>query len=147
LSDKKPSNANAVTQKALFRRVIRHVNGENIITRKRREPKILIDILNAINESMGEGLEYNNKLIEDPGATLTRIVTRCRLSYPPTKHYLRLLSDQGLVTIDIYQRKRARRKKDRKIKRPTVMTVKMTDKGYKYLEERQEAADHFLVNK
>ena len=107
----------------------------------------MIDILNAINESIGEGLEYNNKLIEDPGATLTRIVTRCRLSYPSTKHYLRLLSDQGLVTIDIYQRKRARRKKGRKIKRPTVMTVKMTDKGYKYLEERQEVPDHFLVNK
>jgi hypothetical protein len=58
------------------------------------------------------------------------------------------LSDQGLVTIDIYQRKRARRKKNTKIKRPTVMTVKITDKGYKYLEERQEAAaDYFLVNK
>lgn len=106
----------------------------------------MTDILNAINEGIGEGLEYNNKLIDDPGATLTRIITRCRLSYPTTKHYLRLLSDQGLVTIDIYQRKRAR-KKGRDIKRPTVMTVKITDKGYKYLEERQEAVDHFLVKK
>ena len=106
----------------------------------------MTDILNAINEGIGEGLEYNNKLIDDPGATLTRIVTRCRLSYPTTKHYLRLLSDQGLVTIDIYQRKRAR-KKGRDIKRPTVMTVKITDKGYKHLEERQEAVDHFLVKK
>jgi predicted transcriptional regulator len=102
----------------------------------------LTDILNAINESMGEGLEYNNKLIDDSGATLTRIVTRCRLSYPHTKRYLQLLADQGLVTIDTYQRKRAR-KRGRDIKRPTVMTVKITDKGYKYLlleEEKEEEA-------
>ncbi|MGH9989162.1 MAG: hypothetical protein ACREAS_01860, partial [Nitrososphaera sp.] len=118
------------------------VNGENIITtnRKRSKPEILTDVLNAINESRGEGLEYNNKLIDDPGATLTKIVTRSRLSYPLTKHYLELLSDQGLVTIDIYQRKRAR-KKGRDIKRPTVMTFKITDEGYKYLlleEQEQE---------
>ncbi len=102
----------------------------------------MTDILNAINEGIGEGLEYNNKLIDDPGATLTRIVTRCRLSYPHTKHYLGLLADQGLVTVDIYQRKRAR-KKGRDIKRPTVMTAKITDKGYKFLlletEEEKEA--------
>jgi predicted transcriptional regulator len=100
----------------------------------------LTDVLNAINESRGEGLEYNNKLIDDPGATLTKIVTRSRLSYPLTKHYLELLSDQGLVTIDIYQRKRAR-KKGRDIKRTTVMTFKITDEGYKYLlleEQEQE---------
>lgn len=101
----------------------------------------MTDILYAINESIGEGLEYNNKLIDDPGATLTRIVTRCRLSYPQTKHYLGLLSDQGLVTIDIYQRKRAR-KKGRDIKRPTVMTVKITDKGYKYLLGEHHDSDH-----
>jgi predicted transcriptional regulator len=97
----------------------------------------LTNILNAINESMGEGLEYNNKLIDDPGATLTRIVTRCRLPYRHTKHYLQLLADQGLVTIDTYQRKRAR-KSGRDIKRPTVMTVKITDKGYKYLLLKEE---------
>jgi predicted transcriptional regulator len=103
----------------------------------------LTDILNAINESIGGGLEYNNKLIDDPGATLSRIVTRCRLPYPHTKHYLQLLSDRGLVTIDTYQRKRAR-KRGRDIKRPTVTIVKITDKGYKYLllleEENEEEA-------
>jgi predicted transcriptional regulator len=107
----------------------------------------LTDVLNAINESRGEGLEYNNKLIDDPGATLTKIVTRSRLSYPLTKHYLRLLSEQGLVTIDIYQRKRAR-KKGRDIKRPTVMTFKITDEGYNYLLlEEQEQGEEEKDNK
>jgi hypothetical protein len=50
------------------------------------------------------------------------------------KHYLQLLADQGLVTVGVYQKKRAR-KKGRKIKRSTVTTVKITDKGYKYLEQ------------
>jgi hypothetical protein len=89
--------------------------------RKRREPKIFTDILNAINEGIGEGLEYNNKLIDDPGVTLTKIVTRCRLSISThtrtrTKHYLGLLADQGLVTIGIYQKKRRTWKKGRKSK-------------------------------
>jgi hypothetical protein len=47
----------------------------------------------------------------------------------------------------ILSKEKSKEKKGRKIKRPTVMTVKITDKGYKYLEERQGAADHFLVNK
>ncbi len=89
-------------------------------------------ILRAISENIGKGTEYNNNLIDDPGATLTKIVTRCHLSYPRTKHCLQLLADQGLVTVDICQKRRAR-KKGREIKRPTVMTVKITDKGYKYL--------------
>jgi predicted transcriptional regulator len=78
--------------------------------------------------------EYNNNLIDYPGATLTKIVTTTRLSYPQIKHYLQLLADQGLVTVGIYQKKRSR-KKGRKIKRSTVTTVKITDKGYKYLEQ------------
>lgn len=94
-------------------------------------------IIKAINENIGKGTEYNNNLIDDPGATLTKIVTGCRLSYPQTKHYLRLLADQGLVTIDIHQKRRAR-KKGREIKRPTVTTVKIADKGYKYLLEDNE---------
>lgn len=89
-------------------------------------------ILRAISENIGKGTEYNNNLIDDPGATLTKIVTRCHLSYPRTKHCLQLLADQGLVTVDICQKRRAQ-KKGREIKRPTVMTVKITDKGYKYL--------------
>jgi predicted transcriptional regulator len=91
-------------------------------------------IIKAISENMGKGTEYNNNLIDDPGATLTKIVTGCRLSYPQTKYYLQLLADQGLVTIGIYQKRRAH-KKGKEIKRPTVMTVKITDKGYKYLQE------------
>lgn len=91
-------------------------------------------IIKAISENMGKGTEYNNNLIDDPGATLTKIVTGCRLSYPQTKYYLQLLADQGLVTIGIYQKRRAY-KKGKEIKRPTVMTVKITDKGYKYLQE------------
>jgi predicted transcriptional regulator len=89
-------------------------------------------ILRAISENIGKGTEYNNNLIDDPGATLTKIVIRCHLSYPRTKHCLQLLADQGLITVDICQKRRAR-KKGREIKRPTVMTVKITDKGYKYL--------------
>jgi hypothetical protein len=33
-------------------------------------------IIKAISENMGKGTEYNNNLIDDPGATLTKIVTR-----------------------------------------------------------------------
>jgi predicted transcriptional regulator len=93
-------------------------------------------IIKAISENMGKGTEYNNNLIDDPGATLTKIVTRTRLSYPHIKHYLQLLADQGLVTVSVYQKRRAR-KKGKEIKRPTVMTVKITDKGYKYLQEEE----------
>ena len=95
------------------------------------------EIIRAISENIGKGTEYNNNLIDDPGATLTKIVTSTRLSYPQIKHYLELLADQGLVTVGVYQKRRAR-KKGRKIKRSTVTTVKITDKGYKYLEQEGE---------
>jgi predicted transcriptional regulator len=82
---------------------------------------------------MGKGHEYNLGLIDDPGATLANIVTKTRLNYPQTKRYLQLLADQGLVIVTTYQRKRAR-KNGRKIERQsTVTTVKITNKGYKYL--------------
>jgi hypothetical protein len=32
-------------------------------------------IIRAISENIGKGTEYNNNLIDDPGATLTKIVT------------------------------------------------------------------------
>jgi len=97
------------------------------------------EIIKAISENIGKGTEYNNNLIDDPGATLTRIVTRTRLSYPQVRHYLQLLADQELVTVGVYQKKRPT-KKGRKLKRSTVTTVKITDKGYKYLflEEKEE---------
>src|SRR5687768_15626665 len=99
---------------------------------------VLINILNAVNESMGKGLEYNLNLIDDPGATLAKITSRTRLTYPQTRRYLQLLADQGLVSIGIYRRKRRTRKKGREIKRRlTVTTVKITDKGYKYLVEEK----------
>ena len=91
-------------------------------------------IIKAISENIGKGTEYNNNLIDDPGATLTKIVTRTRLTYPQIKYYLQLMADRGLVTIGVYQKRRVRRK-GRKIKRLTVTTVKITDKGYKYLEQ------------
>ena len=59
---------------------------------------------------MGKGTEYNNNLIDDPGASLAKIVAMTRLSYPQTRQYLQLLSDQGLVTVTTYRRKRARKK-------------------------------------
>jgi hypothetical protein len=44
-----------------------------------------------------------------------------------------------LVTVGIYHRKRRIRKKGREIKRRlTVTTVKVTDKGYKYLLEEEK---------
>ena len=58
-------------------------------------------IIKAISENIGKGTEYNNNLIDEPGATLTKIVTRTRLSYPQIKHYLQLLADQGLVTVHL----------------------------------------------
>jgi predicted transcriptional regulator len=84
---------------------------------------------------MGKGLEYNLNLIDDPGATLAKITSRTRLTYPQTRRYLQLLADQGLVTVGIYHRKRRIRKKGREIERRrlTITTVKITDKGYKYL--------------
>jgi predicted transcriptional regulator len=91
-------------------------------------------IIRAISENIGKGTEYNNNLIDDPGATLTKLVTTTRLSYPQLRHYLQLLAEQELVTVGVYQKKGARRKKGRLITRPTVTTVKVTDKGYKYLE-------------
>ncbi len=88
---------------------------------------------------MGEGLEYNLNLIDDSGATLAKITSRTRLTYPQTRRYLQLLADQGLVTVGIYHRKRRIRKKGREIKRRlTVTTVKVTDKGYKYLLEEEK---------
>jgi DNA-binding transcriptional regulator LsrR (DeoR family) len=96
-------------------------------------------MLNAISESMGKGLEYNLNLIDDPGATLAKVTSRTRLTYPQTRRYLQLLADQGLVTVGIYRRKRRTRKKGREIKRRlTVTTVKITDKGYKYLLLKEE---------
>jgi DNA-binding transcriptional ArsR family regulator len=93
-------------------------------------------IIRAISENIGKGTEYNNNLIDDSGATLTKIVTATKLSYPELKHSLRLLSDQGLVTVGVYQKKRMRRrKKGGKLIRTTVTTAKVTHKGYKYLEQ------------
>ena len=94
-------------------------------------------IIKAISQNIAKGTEYNNNLIDDPGATLTKIVTTTQLTYPQIKHYLQLLADQGLVTIDVYQKKRARRK-GKELKRQTVMAVKITDKGYKYLQEEEQ---------
>lgn len=94
-------------------------------------------IIRAISENIGNDTEYNNNLIDDLSAILTKIVTRTRLSYPQIEHYLQLLADQGLVTVGIYQKKRAT-KKGRKIKRSTVTTIKITDKGYKYLEQEAQ---------
>jgi predicted transcriptional regulator len=94
-------------------------------------------IIKAISENIGTGTEYNNNLIDDPGATLTKIVTTTRLSYPQLKHYLQLLADQELVIVGVYQKKRVR-KKGKELKRQTVMTVKITDKGYKYLQEEEQ---------
>jgi DNA-binding transcriptional regulator LsrR (DeoR family) len=83
---------------------------------------------------MGKGHEYNLGLIEDAGATLANIVTITHLSYPQTKHYLQLLANQGLVTINIHHRKRKTRKKGRELKRQLrITTVKIADMGYKYL--------------
>ncbi len=93
------------------------------------------EIIRAISENIGKGTEYNNNLIDDPDATLTKIVTTTKLTYPQLRHYLQLLADQELVIVGVYQKKRARTKKDRKITRPTVTTVKVTHKGYKYLEQ------------
>jgi hypothetical protein len=105
----------------------------------RRELAVFIDILNAISESMGKGLEYNLNLIDDPGATLAKVTSITRLTYPQTRRYLQLLADQELVSIGIYRRKRRTRKKGREIKRRlTVTTVKITDKGYKYLLLKEE---------
>jgi hypothetical protein len=88
---------------------------------------------------MGKGLEYNLNLIDDPGATLAKVTSRTRLTYPQTRRYLQLLADQELVSIGIYRRKRRTRKKGREIKRRlTVTTVKITDKGYKYLLEEEK---------
>ncbi len=64
------------------------------------------EIIRAISENIGKGTEYNNNLIDDPGATLTKIVTTTRLSYPQIKHYLQLLADQELVTVGVCQKKR-----------------------------------------
>lgn len=82
--------------------------------------------LKAISENIGKGTKYNNNLIADPGATLTKIVTRTRLSYPQVRHYLQLLAGQELVTVGVYQKKRPT-KKGRKLKRSTVTTVKIWD--------------------
>lgn len=105
------------------------------LKRKFNHYYVFVNILNAINESLGKGTEYNLGLIDDPGATIAKIITKTHLNYPQTKRYLQLLADQGLVTVSTYQRKRAR-KNGRVIKRQsTVTTVKITDRGYKYLKE------------
>jgi predicted transcriptional regulator len=106
--------------------------------KRRFEHDVLVNILNAINESIGKGTEYNNNLIDDPGASLAKIVTMTRLSYPQTKQYLQLLADQGLITITAYQRKRAHKKRSEVKRQSTVTTVKVTDKGYKYLQQEEE---------
>ena len=93
------------------------------------------EIIRAISENIGKGTEYNNNLIDDPGATLTKLVTTTKLTYPQLRQYLQLLADQELVIVGVYQKKRARTKKGRKTTRPTVTTVKVTHKGYKYLEQ------------
>jgi hypothetical protein len=104
------------------------------LKRKSDHDDVFINILNAVNDSIGKGTEFNNNLIDDPGATLANIVTKTRrCSYSQTKYYLELLAVQGFVTINVYQRKRAR-KKGRDIQRQSTVTiVKITDKGYKYL--------------
>ena len=98
---------------------------------------MLINILKAVNESIGKGTEYNNNLIDDPGASLAKIVSSTRLSYPQTRRYLQLLADQGLVIVTNCQKKRAR-KMGREVKRQSaVVIVKVTDEGYKYLLNQQ----------
>ncbi len=92
-------------------------------------------IIKVVSENVGKGTEYNNNLIDDPGTTLTKIVTRTRLSYPQIKHYLQLLANEGLVTVGVYQKKRKRRRNGGKLIRTTVTTAKVTHKGYKYLEQ------------
>lgn len=107
------------------------------VTALGRDSLLFPIIIRAISENIGKGTEYNNNLIDDPGATLTKIVTATKLSYPELKHSLRLLSDQGLVTVGVYQKKRMRRrKKGGKLIRTTVTTAKVTHKGYKYLEQK-----------
>jgi predicted transcriptional regulator len=93
------------------------------------------EIIRAISENIGKGTEYNNNLIDDPGATLTKIVTRTGLSYPQIRQYLQILADQGLVTVGVYQKKRKKRRNGGKLIRTTVTTAKVTHKGYKYLEQ------------
>ena len=88
---------------------------------------------------MSKGHEYNLGLIDDPGATLAKITSRTHISYPQAKQYLQVLADQGLVTIDTCHRKRKTRKKGREVKRQlNITTVKVTDKGYKYLLEEEK---------
>ena len=94
------------------------------------------EIIRTIIENIGKGTEYNNNLIDDPGATLTKIVSGTGLSYPQVRQYLKLLADQGLVTVGIYQKKRMRRRKGGRLIRTTVTTAKITHKGYKYLEQK-----------
>ncbi len=97
---------------------------------------------------MGKGQEYNLGLIDDPGATLANIINTTHLSYPQTRKYLHLLANQGLVTIDICHRKKKTRKKGRELKRRlTVVTVKVTDKGYRYLHLLQQQEDEIVENK
>lgn len=105
--------------------------------KRKFEHDVLINILKAVNESIGKGTEYNNNLIDDPGASLAKIVSSTRLSYPQTRRYLQLLADQGLVIVTNCQKKRAR-KMGREVKRQSaVVTVKVTDEGYKYLLNQQ----------
>lgn len=82
---------------------------------------------------MGKGNEYNLNLINDPGATLAKITTITHLSYSQAKQYLQILADQGLVMVTTYQRKRARKNGRKIMRQSTVTTVKITNKGYKYL--------------
>lgn len=106
--------------------------------KRKFEHDVLINILKAVNESIGKGTEYNNNLIDDPGASLAKIVSSTRLSYPQTRRYLQLLADQGLVIVTNCQKKRAR-KMGREVKRQSaVVTVKVTDEGYKYLLNQQQ---------
>lgn len=105
--------------------------------KRKFEHDVLINILKAVNESIGKGTEYNNNLIDDPGASLAKIVSSTRLSYPQTRQYLQLLADQGLVIVTNCQKKRAR-KMGREVKRQSaVVIVKVTDEGYKYLLNQQ----------
>lgn len=88
---------------------------------------------------MGRGHEYNLNLIDDPGATLANITTITHLSYSQAKQYLQILTDHGLVTIEICHRRKRIRKKGREIKRRlNITTFKVTDEGHRFLQKQRQ---------
>jgi hypothetical protein len=94
-------------------------------------------LLHATIANIGKGQAFNNNLIDDPGAIISKIAATARLDSPTTKQGLHLLADQGLITIKVIEKKRApkRNKKLPNNKRLTVTTVKVTDNGYKHLQQ------------